>query len=85
MGIDARSLHTAGILALADHDIRLLIPDLRGHGKSPRANAEEFSHATWVTDVRELVSRLGLSRLRYSGTPMEVFSRLNTPFAGLTR
>jgi len=67
MGIDARSLHTAGILRLAAHDIRLLIPDLRGHGKSRVSNEDNFSHATWVTDAQSLVSRLGLSQIALLG------------------
>ena len=66
MGIDGRSLHTRGVLDLANHGIRLLIPDLRGHGKS-WISGDEFSHAMWVTDARDLVLRLGLSQLAVLG------------------
>ena len=67
MGIDSQSLHTPGILDLANHGIRLLIPDLRGHGKSPAQHGEELSHATWVTDARNLAHDLKLSRLAILG------------------
>jgi proline iminopeptidase len=67
MGIDARSLHAPGILDLASHGIRLLIPDLRGHGESRAQSVAECSHAIWVTDARDLAVHLGLTRLAILG------------------
>ena len=67
MGIDSRSLHTRGLLDLANHSIRLLIPDLRGHGKSSASDGDLLSHAAWVTDARDLAIHLGLSRLAILG------------------
>lgn len=40
MGVDRASLEVPGILRLADHQIRLLIPDLRGHGQSGTSSIE---------------------------------------------
>jgi proline iminopeptidase len=62
MGLDARSLRVPGILDLAAHGIRLIIPDQRGHGASAAASDAGYTHATWATDVFELAQPLGLTR-----------------------
>jgi proline iminopeptidase len=67
MGIDARSLHARGVLDLANHGIRLLIPDLRGHGGSGALGDDELSHETWTRDARDLAIHVGLSRLAVMG------------------
>jgi pimeloyl-ACP methyl ester carboxylesterase len=36
MGIDGNTLRVPGILDLADHGVRVVIPDQRGHGQSAR-------------------------------------------------
>ncbi len=67
MGVDRASLEVPGILRLADHHIRLIIPDLRGHGQSGTSSNKEYTHNTWVGDVRELVAHLGLSSVALLG------------------
>ena len=54
MGIDSGSLRVPGILNLATHGIRLVIPDQRGHGQSSRGDPDGYSHAMWIADAREL-------------------------------
>jgi proline iminopeptidase len=67
MGIDRRSLHVPGILDLAAHGIRLIIPDQRGHGESSTSSDAEYTHEVWATDARELAQHLGLSRFGVLG------------------
>ncbi|MFN8453857.1 MAG: alpha/beta hydrolase [Anaerolineae bacterium] len=67
MGICGRTLRTPGILNLANHGIRLIIPDQRGHGQSSRVSTAEYSHTTWANDVYSLVGHLGLSRVALLG------------------
>lgn len=67
MGIDAGSLRVPGIVNLARHGIRVIIPDQRGHGDSGGGSAEEYSHAVWADDARELGETLGLSRFALLG------------------
>jgi proline iminopeptidase len=67
MGVDGGSLRVRGILDLAEHGIRLIIPDQRGHGRSERSDPVDYSHATWTADVRDLTQGLGLRRFALLG------------------
>ena len=67
MGVDAATLHVPGILDLARLDIRVIIPDQRGHGQSGRSSQSEYSHHTWATDAHDLAESLGLSRFALLG------------------
>jgi proline iminopeptidase len=67
MGVDAGTLHVPGILDLARHGIRVIIPDQRGHGQSARVSQTEYSHALWATDAHDLADGLGLSHLALLG------------------
>ena len=67
MGIDSASLRVPGILNLSDHGIRLVIPDQRGHGASSRHTQRDYTHTTWITDVRALATALGLQRFALLG------------------
>jgi proline iminopeptidase len=67
MGIDAATLHVPGILDLAKLDIRVIIPDQRGHGQSERSSQSEYSHQAWATDAHNLAKSLGLSRFALLG------------------
>jgi proline iminopeptidase len=67
MGIDRRSLLVRGILDLAGHGIRLIVPDQRGHGESSVGDDSQYTHETWAADVRELARHLGLERFALLG------------------
>jgi len=67
MGVDRASLEVPGILRLAGDQIRLIIPDLRGHGQSGTSSITEYTHDTWVGDVRALVAHVGLSSVALLG------------------
>jgi proline iminopeptidase len=67
MGVDAGSLHVPGILDLAQLGIRLIIPDLRGHGQSEHTTPSNYSHDVWTDDVHELAESLGLQRFALFG------------------
>jgi proline iminopeptidase len=67
MGIDAGSLRVPGILDLARHGIRLIIPDQRGHGESSSGKDAEYTHGTWAADARGLAQHLGLPRFALLG------------------
>lgn len=62
MGIDGSTLRVPGVLDLARHGIRVVIPDQRGHGVSARSPDCEYSHAAWAADAHALAERLGFSR-----------------------
>lgn len=59
MGVDGNTLRVPGILDLVDHGIRVVVPDLRGHGGSASCPEHEYSHLGWATDLHALVERLG--------------------------
>jgi proline iminopeptidase len=67
MGIDGNTLRVASILALADQDVRVIVPDLRGQGRSIAHDAREFTHARWADDLRELAIQLKLGRFAMLG------------------
>jgi pimeloyl-ACP methyl ester carboxylesterase len=67
MGVDGQTLHVPGVLNLADHGIRLIIPDQRGHGQSSRSSEAKYTHAIWAADVRSLARHLGLSKFALLG------------------
>jgi proline iminopeptidase len=67
MGVDSHSLMVPGILELANHGIRLVIPDQRGHGKSSRGSLADYTHQTWATDTHELVRHLRVSKVALLG------------------
>jgi proline iminopeptidase len=67
MGIDGGSLRVPGILDLAARGIRVIVPDQRGHGDSSTSDPRAYTHATWITDARELADQLGLSRVALLG------------------
>src|SRR5579859_3393849 len=67
MGLDARTLQAPGILELAHHGVRLLLPDQRGHGLSSRCSSADYTHTTWVADAHALAISLGLSRFALLG------------------
>jgi proline iminopeptidase len=67
MGVDGNSLRVSGIRDLANHGNRVVIPDLRGHGRSSRAPSREYSHDVWVHDSRALAGQLGFEELALLG------------------
>lgn len=67
MGVDAQTLHVPGILDLAKHGVRVIVPDQRGHGRSERGREEDYSHAAWANDVHALAEHLDVSRFALLG------------------
>ncbi|MBI1872540.1 MAG: alpha/beta hydrolase [Acidobacteria bacterium] len=67
MGVDAGTLRVPGILDLARHGIRVIIPDQRGHGQSARDSELEYSHDTWATDANDFAECLGFRRFALLG------------------
>jgi proline iminopeptidase len=67
MGIDGAALRVPGILGLADHGVRVIVPDQRGHGDSDRSDPALYSHDTWVSDARAFMLGLGLARFALLG------------------
>ncbi len=67
MGIDASTLRVPGILDLAQHSVRVVSPDQRGHGRSERCDAKEYTHANWAADANELARYLGWSQFALLG------------------
>src|SRR5689334_6935799 len=67
MGIDGGTLRVPPILALADHGVRVIVPDQRGHGRSSADEINKLSHATWVADLRALADELSLQRFALLG------------------
>ena len=67
MGVDSASLRVPGVLDLAGFGIRLVIPDQRGHGRSPRSTGNEYTHETWAADVHHLARVLELRRFALLG------------------
>ncbi len=67
MGIDSKTLRVPGILDLAQHGIRVVIPDLRGHGASAPGAEADYCHAVWAHDIRTLAEQLRLSRFALLG------------------
>jgi pimeloyl-ACP methyl ester carboxylesterase len=41
---------------------QVVVPDLRGHGRSDRASAETWNGATWTADLRKLADALDIGR-----------------------
>jgi proline iminopeptidase len=67
MGIDGASLRVPGILDLAGHGVRVVIPDQRGHGRSIHECDVEYSHELWASDANALARVLGFSTLALLG------------------
>jgi proline iminopeptidase len=59
MGIDGYALRVPGILDLAAHGVRVIIPDQRGHGDSDRSDPSLYTRETWADDAHALIERLG--------------------------
>ncbi len=53
---------------LLSHGFRVVIPDMRGHGKSPRANS--LSLNDWVKDLVELMDHLEIAKCNLLGVSM---------------
>jgi proline iminopeptidase len=62
MGIDAYALRVPGVLDLANHGIRVVIPDQRGHGGSSRSDPSQYNRFVWAADARALAEQLGFTR-----------------------
>ena len=67
MGIDGGTLRVPPMLTLADHGVRVVIPDQRGHGQSTSKDVNALSHAQWIDDIRELAARLDLEAIALLG------------------
>src|SRR5438128_124960 len=67
MGVDGSSLHVPGILDLAEMGVRLIIPDLRGHGQSARTCQSDYTHSMWTADTHDLAQGLGLETFALLG------------------
>jgi len=67
MGIDGASLRVPGILDLAAHDVRVIVPDQRGHGESAPGDPALYSHDMWVSDARAFALGLDLDRFAMLG------------------
>jgi proline iminopeptidase len=67
MGIDGASLRVPGIVDLSARGVRVIVPDQRGHGRSAAGDPRDYTHATWVADVRGLLARLGIARAALLG------------------
>src|SRR5689334_8729366 len=67
MGVDASALCAPGMLNLARQGVRLILPDQRGHGASQRCAGEDYTHATWIADIRQFATFLGLDRFALLG------------------
>jgi proline iminopeptidase len=67
MGIDGGTLRVPPMLTLADHGVRVIIPDQRGHGQSTSKDVNALSHAQWIDDIRDLAARLNLERFALFG------------------
>ena len=67
MGIDGASLRVPGILDLAAHGVRVIVPDQRGHGDSACSDPTLYSHDTWVRDARAFALGLNLERFALLG------------------
>jgi pimeloyl-ACP methyl ester carboxylesterase len=59
-GIDGTSLRY-WLAPLADV-AQVVVPDLRGHGRSDRGEPEDWDLHTWASDTRKLCSVLGIER-----------------------
>jgi 3-oxoadipate enol-lactonase len=53
---------------LVSHGFRVVIPDMRGHGKSPRAKS--LSLNDWIKDLVELMDHLGIDKCNILGVSM---------------
>ncbi|MEC5163323.1 MULTISPECIES: alpha/beta fold hydrolase [unclassified Janthinobacterium] len=56
--------------ALAGRGLRLIVPDLRGHGRSPGVPGAPLSIAMLAADLRELIAHLELGRYSLVGWSM---------------
>lgn len=59
-GVDGTALRY-WLVPLADV-AQVVVPDLRGHGRSDRGKPEDWDLTTWATDTHELCSVLGIER-----------------------
>lgn len=59
-GVDGTSLRY-WLAPLADV-AQVVVPDLRGHGRSDRGEPEDWDLRTWASDTRQLCSVLGIDR-----------------------
>ncbi len=65
-GVDGTALrHWLAPLAEA---AQVVVPDLRGHGRSDRGDPAEWNLATWAQDVHQLCNVLGIDRPVLLGT-----------------
>lgn len=67
MGFDASYLKVPGVLDLTKKRVRVILYDQRGHGKSSASLANKYTHATWISDLRQLTARLGLQKFSLLG------------------
>ena len=67
MGIDGASLRVPGILDLAAHGVRVIVPDQRGHGDSDLGDPALYSYDIWVSDARAFALGLNLDRFALLG------------------
>jgi pimeloyl-ACP methyl ester carboxylesterase len=59
-GVDGTALRR-WLAPLAD-TAQVVVPDLRGHGRSDRGDPAEWNLATWAADVHQLCNVLGIDR-----------------------
>ena len=67
MGIDAYALRVPGILDLAERNIRVIIPDQRGHGASSRGDASLYTREQWAADAHAMIDVLALHQTALLG------------------
>jgi hypothetical protein len=65
-GVDGTALRH-WLAPLAD-TVQVVVPDLRGHGRSDRDDPAEWNLATWAEDVHQLCHVLGIERPVLLGT-----------------
>ena len=67
-GLGADWAHVFDLDALA-RDHRVIVPDLRGHGRSPKPKGE-LTHRGIASDVLALLDRIGVARYKAIGTSL---------------
>jgi len=66
-GLGGSSAHWRPQLAALSSELRVVAPDLRGHGRSPRVEGGAYDVAAHAGDVLAMVDALGLDRFALAG------------------
>ncbi len=68
-GLFGDSLNWAGVARLLQDDYRLILPDMRNHGRSPHDN-DDCSYSAMAEDVLALMDRLSIEKAHLIGHSM---------------